>query len=189
MDKSDVLLMFSGGLDSTGVFYRLVMDKRKLHIHHLHLINKENRFDAENNAVKAVCEYMKKLGDFEYSESKHEYPCYNNSFMWDSDLYNFIAGTICLSLPKIKEVAIGRTKTDSSSSIDKRAERGTKIFESFNTGARKVYPLISFTKKAIYEMLPEDLRILTWSCRTPIYSDKGVIKCGKCKACHELKFS
>ena len=41
MDDSEVLLMFSGGLDSTGVFYKLINDKRKLHVHHLNLINKE----------------------------------------------------------------------------------------------------------------------------------------------------
>lgn len=189
MDNSDILLMFSGGLDSTGVFYKLMMDKRKIHVHHLHLMNKENRQAAEDIAVKKICEYMKKIGFFEYTESRHEYPCYNSSFIWDSDIYNFIAGTICLSLPKIKEVAIGRTKTDSGLDINKRAERGTKIFESFNTKAKKTYPLIDYTKKEIYNFLPEDLRVLTWSCRTPIYNGENIKKCGRCKACQELKFS
>lgn len=188
IDISDTLLMFSGGLDSTGVFYKLIKEKRKLHVHHLHLVNKENRQKAENVAVKNICEYMKNLGDFKYSESYHEYPCYNSGFIWDSDLYNFIAGTICLNLSSIREVAIGRTKTDSSRRVDERAKRGTTIFESFNTKAKKVYPLIDFTKKEIYEMLPEDLRLLTWSCRTPIYYGNDDIKmCGKCKACNELK--
>jgi|688.fasta_scaffold19208_2 7-cyano-7-deazaguanine synthase in queuosine biosynthesis len=188
-DDSDILLMFSGGLDSTGVFYKLIKEKRKLHVHHLYLVNKENRQKAEDVAVKSVCEYMKNLGNFYYSESIHEYPCYNDSFMWDSDLYNFIAGTICLSLKTIKEVAIGRTKTDSSRRVDERAKRGTTIFESFGTNAKKVYPLIDLTKKEIYESMPEDLRNLTWSCRTPIYYVNGDIKeCGKCKACKELRF-
>lgn len=187
-DDSDILLMFSGGLDSTGVFYKLIKEKRKLHVHHLYLVNKENRQKAEDVAVTGVCEYMKNLGNFNYTESFHEYPSYNNSFIWDSDLYNFIAGTICLSLKNVKEVAIGRTKTDSSRSIDERAKRGTIIFESFNTNTKKVYPLIDLTKKEIYESMPEDLRNLTWSCRTPIYYSNGDIKkCGKCKACNELR--
>lgn len=189
MDNSNVLLMFSGGLDSTGCFYKLLMEKKILHVHHMHLINRENRHVAENVATKKICEYMKNIGDFQYSESKHEYPCYNNSFIWDSDLYNFIAGTMCLSLPTIKEVALGRTKTDSGVGIDKRAERGTKIFESFKTSAKKIYPLINYTKREVYDMLPEDLRSLTWSCRTPIYDGENIKKCKKCKACYELRFS
>jgi 7-cyano-7-deazaguanine synthase in queuosine biosynthesis len=189
MDNSEVLLMFSGGLDSTGVFYKLLKENKKLHVHHLHLVNKENRHKAENIAVKNVCEYMKKIGNFEYSESYHEYPCYNKNFMWDSDMYNFIAGTICLSLKSVKEVALGMTKSDITRSVTDRAERGTKIFESFGTSAKKVYPLRDMTKKEVFEMLPSDLRSLTWSCRTPIYlPDGNMNRCKRCKACRELIF-
>jgi 7-cyano-7-deazaguanine synthase in queuosine biosynthesis len=187
-NEPEILLMFSGGLDSTGVFYKLMKENRKLHVHHMHLFNKENRQKAEEISVKNICEYMKNIGNFSYSESNHEYPCYNKNFIWDSDLYNFIAGTICLSLPSIKEVALGRTKTDSGRAIDDRAKRGTVIFESFDTNAKKTYPLIEYTKKEIYEMLPQDLRTLTWSCRTPIYEGENIKKCRRCKACYELVF-
>ena len=188
MDNSEVLLMFSGGLDSTGVFYKLLKENKKIHVHHLHMVNRENRHTAENIAVKNVCEYMKKIGDFKYSESYHEYPCYNENFMWDSDMCNFISGTICLSLKSVKEVALGMTKSDITRSVTDRAERGTKIFESFGTSAKKIYPLRDMTKKEIFEMLPVDLRSLTWSCRTPIYLPDGDMhKCKKCKACRELK--
>ena len=37
-------------------------------------------------------------------------------------------------------------------------------------------------------MLPEELRGLTWSCRTPIYDGENILKCRRCKACKELKF-
>jgi 7-cyano-7-deazaguanine synthase in queuosine biosynthesis len=183
------LIMFSGGLDSTGVVWKLINTDKKLHIHHLHLNNKENRAKAEDKAVKEIIKYIKKIRDIEYSESHYEYPSYNGNFIWDSDLYNFIAGTICLSIKEIEEVAIGRTKSDEGSRIDQRAERGTKIFESFGTSAKKVYPLKHMTKKEIFEMLPVDLRSLTWSCRTPIYLPDGDIKrCRRCKACSELIF-
>ena len=37
-------------------------------------------------------------------------------------------------------------------------------------------------------MLPEELRDMTWSCRTPIYTeDNSIHECGKCKTCLELK--
>ena len=94
-----------------------------------------------------------------------------------------------MSIKEIEEVAIGRTKSDEGNRIDQRAERGTKIFESFGTNAKKVFPVKDMTKKEIFEMLPADLRSLTWSCRTPVYSSDGDIhKCKKCKTCLDLMF-
>jgi len=184
--------MFSGGLDSTGVFYKLIQEKVNLHVHHMNLINIENRSMAESISVKNICNYMKKFGDFEYSESTHELPIINKSFMWDSDLYNFIAGSICLASSKINSVAFGLTKTDLLSrgniEIKKRIKRGTNIFNCFVENVNKIYPVIDMTKKDIFEMLPEDLRGLTWSCRTPIYLDSKINKCGRCKACLEWSF-
>lgn len=183
----NTLLMFSGGLDSTGVFYKLIKEKVKLHVHHMNLINKENRCEAERIAVKNICDYMKNIGDFDYSESTHELPTINNNFAYDSDLYNLVAGSICSSDHSIKFVALGLTKSDLSSSVNRRVLRGNKIFESFSSSAKKIYPLVDKTKKEIFDFLPKELVDLTWSCRTPIYQD-GIQKCGKCKACKELTF-
>jgi 7-cyano-7-deazaguanine synthase in queuosine biosynthesis len=183
MKKPNVLLMFSGGLDSTGAFWKLLQEKEKIHVHHLYLVNKENRALAEDKAVKDIIDYMKKIGDFSYSESYHEYPSYNGNFMWDSDMYNFIAGTICLSIKSIKEVAIGRTKSDTG--VDLRAERGTKILNAFDPNIKKIYPVGDMTKKEIYKMLPEDLRNITWSCRRPTY-DQETKACNRCKTCMEM---
>lgn len=35
--KPDILVLFSGGLDSTGVLYKLIHSKENLLVHHLHL--------------------------------------------------------------------------------------------------------------------------------------------------------
>jgi 7-cyano-7-deazaguanine synthase in queuosine biosynthesis len=181
--KPKILIMFSGGLDSTGAFWKLINSKEPLHVHHLHLKNKENRTEAENKAVLDIVEYMKKVRDFTYSDSFHEYPCHNGNFMWDSDLYNFIAGTICLSVKSIELVAIGRTKSDGG--LD-RADRGTKILKTLSPWDEKIYPVGDMTKKEIYEMLPEELTKMTWSCRTPIYGNE-IKTCCKCKTCMKIK--
>jgi len=199
-DNPNVLLMFSGGLDSTGALWSLLQDKaNKLHIHHLHLLNMENRAEAEKCSVKNIIDYVGKNYDFKYSESHHEYPTYsylgvknnmlvrNQSFMFDSDLYNFIAGTICLSLPSIKKVAIGRTKSDDSQGVERRSIRGTKLLELFSPNVEKIYPVGHLTKSEIYDILPEQLRDMTWSCRHPISVDENTFKeCGKCNTCLEL---
>jgi 7-cyano-7-deazaguanine synthase in queuosine biosynthesis len=182
--KPTILLMFSGGLDSTGALWKLIRTKEELLVHHIYLCNKEKRAEAENKSVKDIIAYMKNIRDFTYTESYHEYPSYNNNFMWDSDIYNFVAGTICLCLKSIKEVAIGRTKSDTG--VEQRADRGTKILHAFDPNIKKLYPVGDMTKKEIYEMLPEDLRNLTWSCRTPIYKDNNTYECNKCKTCREV---
>jgi 7-cyano-7-deazaguanine synthase in queuosine biosynthesis len=178
--------MFSGGLDSTGALWKLLQDEsNRIHLHHLRLVNKENRTQAEDIAVQNIIEYINQIRSVNYSQSYHEYPSYNNAFIWDSDLYNFIAGTICMSLKNIKSVAIGRTKSDTG--IEERAIRGTKIFKLLAPNVEKIYPVGEMTKIEIHNMLPKKLRDMTWSCRTPIYMDENTIKeCGKCKACREL---
>jgi 7-cyano-7-deazaguanine synthase in queuosine biosynthesis len=185
--KADVLLMFSGGLDSTGVFWKLLNNNRKIHVHHMNLRNVERRALAESKSVRDIVNYMSKLGKFAYSESTHQYPVFNRNFIWDSDLTSFMAGNICLACPWIKEVALGLTASDNSAAISQRIERANKMFSLFAPNSVKTYPIRDLTKKQIYEMLPKDLRELTWSCRVPSYSEEGVPSaCGKCQTCVEV---
>lgn len=179
--------MFSGGMDSTALFWKLINENKSIHVHHLYLVNKENRATAEDKSVKEINEYMKRFGYFSYSESFHEYPCYEGNFLWDSDMFSFMAGAICLSSKTIEEVAIGMTKSDATPGIPARIERSNKIFEAFGTRAKKIYPLIELTKKQVHDMLPEELRNMTWSCRTPSYEGENSKECGKCKTCREIK--
>lgn len=95
-----------------------------------------------------------------------------------------MAGTICISVKTIKEVAIGRIKSDTG--LD-RSERGTKILNILAPNVKKIYPVEEMTKKEIYDMLPKDLKDLTWSCRTPIYKNGNIEMCKKCKTCLEIK--
>jgi 7-cyano-7-deazaguanine synthase in queuosine biosynthesis len=203
IDDSDTLLMLSGGLDSTGALWQLLQDEEhKVHIHHLYLLNKQNRAEAEQRSVKNILSYLSKFYKFKYSESYHEYPFYSyidtinteteevkvtQNFIPDSDIYNFIAGTICLNLPTIKKVAVGRTKSDSGSDTEERTIRANKLLQLFAPNVQKIYPVGNLTKSEIYNMLPEELRSMTWSCRNPINLDENTSKeCGKCKTCLEL---
>ena len=68
----------------------------------------------------------------------------------------------------------------------KRRERGNKILEAL-CDAQKIYPVMDLTKKQIWEMLPEDLQKLIWSCRRPITSNYSIIPCGKCVTCVSMK--
>jgi 7-cyano-7-deazaguanine synthase in queuosine biosynthesis len=201
IDDSNMLLMFSGGLDSTGALWQLLQNKEnKIHLHHLYLLNKEKRAEAEQKAVRNILSYISKSYKVKYSESYHEYPYYsylnsissdrieiNQNFMFDSDIYNFIAATTCLCLPIIKTVAIGRTKSDSDPNVAERANRGNKLLELFVPHIKKIYPVEHLTKAEIYSMLPEELKRMTWSCRRPVNLENNTFKeCGECKTCREL---
>lgn len=186
MEKPTTLIMFSGGLDSTGVFWKLINGSEPLHVHHLYLVNKENRAKAEDRAVRDIVSYMKSIREFGFSESYHEYPCHNGSFLWDSDIFSFVAGSMCLMMDTIRSVAIGMTASDMRGGISARVERANRIFDAFGSKAKKVYPLIDMTKRQVYEMIPEDLRLLSWSCRTPIYKEEGIERCGRCRTCREV---
>lgn len=178
--------MFSGGVDSTGVFWRLINGSELLHVHHLYLVNKENRAVAEDRAVRDIVAYMRSIREFGFSESYHEYPCHNGSFLWDSDIFSFVAGSMCLMMDTIRHVAIGMTASDMSSGMSERIERANRIFDSFQSKAKKVYPLKDMTKKQVYDMMPEDLRRLSWSCRTPIYKEDDIERCERCRTCREV---
>lgn len=184
---NDVLLMFSGGLDSTGAFWQLIQDNQKIHVHHMNLKNIENRSIAESKSTENIIKYMSKLSSFTYSESTHEYPCYNGSFIWDGDISSFIAGTICTSIKSIKKVAFGRTATDNeNANALSRIERANNIFSAM-CDAVKIYPVQHLTKLQIYEMLPKELRDLSWSCRKPLYKDNKIMPCKNCITCYSMK--
>lgn len=191
--QDSILCMLSGGLDSTYVLYKLLTDKKyennAIKVHHVRIDNLENRVVAEELAVVKIIEWLKKKGYYFtiIPSSGSLSPQVNNSFLLDAHIVSFMGGFICSSDPTIKQVAIGVTATDfQNSRLTDVIRISNSIFDSF-TDVEKIYPLSTMTKKEIYNSLPEELRSLTWSCRTPVYKDRVPIVCGRCKTCVELK--
>jgi 7-cyano-7-deazaguanine synthase in queuosine biosynthesis len=181
--------MLSGGLDSTGAFWQLTMNSQEeIHVHHMNLRNIERRARAESIAIQGILAFMEKAGaKFTYTESTHEYPAFEGGFIWDADITSFMAGNICYTNPSIKHVALGLTKTDTArEEVSGRIKRANQIFSAL-CDATKIYPIEHLDKKSVYNMLPEELRRLTWSCRTPVYQQFSIIPCGKCHTCNEMK--
>jgi 7-cyano-7-deazaguanine synthase in queuosine biosynthesis len=191
MEQQTILAMYSGGLDSLGMIYQLLTSDEykdyRLHIHHVHNKNIENRTLAEAIVVKQALAELNRLGfKFIYSESEIGSPPYNEQFMYDSDSINFFAGYICHANPDIVKVAIGMNVTDSNLALEDRRIRANQILAAF-TPVEKIYPVLNMSKREIYDNLPETLRGMFWSCRIPVYTDDGIESCGKCKACVQLE--
>jgi len=183
--------MYSGGLDSLGATYRLLTDPEykdyKLHIHHVHHHNIENRHRAEAVAVEMALKELERLGySFVYSESQIASRPYKGGYMYDTDSINFFAGYICSVNPDIELIALGMQANDSSQRLTERIDRANAILRAF-TDVKKIFPVLNLTKREIYDSLPESLRNMFWSCRTPVLSKESIQQCGKCKTCLQLK--
>ncbi len=195
--KQKILSMYSGGLDSTGVLYRLLTDDEfadyEVHVHHMHVVNRENRAPAEGEAVFKILRLLSTDGHrpFKTTESLHRYDFMRKGMVWDMDLSAFMAGNICAADPLIKQVAMGRTKTDLEEGGEEflqRMKRAQTVFKGVisldDSDAEYIFPVVDMSKQDIWDMLPSDVREATWSCRTPIYDDKKQASpCDRCMAC------
>lgn len=191
MAQQVILAMYSGGLDSLGMIYRLLTDPEYkdyvLHIHHIHNRNVENRDRAEGIVVPMVLKELERLGySFVYSESEIATQSYGLNFLYDSDTINFFAGYICSANPNIVKVALGMQANDFNHSLEERRKRADAILAAF-TPVSKIYPVLDLTKREIYDSLPDTLKNMFWSCRRPVYTEKNIAPCGKCDTCVKLK--
>ena len=191
MEQQIILAMYSGGLDSLGMIYKLLSEPEYkdyiIHIHHVHQRNVEHRDRAEAIAVDNALKEITRLGyNFIYSESEIGSQPYNRQFMYDTDSINFFAGYICSVNPNIKKVAMGMQANDANQRLDERRIRANAILAAF-TPVEKIYPVLDMTKREIYDSLPESLRNMFWSCRRPMYSEKNIAPCGKCDTCAKLR--
>jgi 7-cyano-7-deazaguanine synthase in queuosine biosynthesis len=191
MEQQTILAMYSGGLDSLGMIYKLLTDSEykdyKLHIHHVHNRNVENRDRAEGIVVPMVLKELKRLGfEFDYSESEINSQPYGLNFLYDSDTMNFFAGYICSANPNIVQVAMGMQANDGNHALEERRKRADKILAAF-TPVGKIYPVLNLTKREIYDSLPDTLKNMFWSCRRPVYTEKNIAPCLKCDTCVKLR--
>lgn len=188
--------MFSGGLDSTACLRKLLTEDEysgyKIHVHHIHIINVENRHAAESIAVSRIVEYFDKndYRDFDYSESTILIPAVNSSILYDSDIYRFTAGYMASSSDgQIKHVAYGRNQTDiDEGNLGTLVNRGEDIFKIFTEGSdvSEIFPVLHMRKRDIINYLSDDLVNLTWYCRRPTYIEGVPQACGKCKTYHHV---
>jgi 7-cyano-7-deazaguanine synthase in queuosine biosynthesis len=193
-----IFCMYSGGLDSLGMLYKLLTDMEyityQIHVHHIHLMNAENRDKAERKAVDNTLAYFRKnpkYRKFGYSETTIKYPTYNKRLVLDVEVIYALGMLYINGIPEVKHLASGVTKTDrdSVSGGVNRFDRYKEVFEVLcKTGATRLFPVEKYTKEEIYQFLPKELSAMAWSCRTPIYRFNGTTTpCGKCSTCKQLQ--
>jgi len=198
--KQTILCMFSGGLDSLGVLYLLLTDNRyqayNIHVHHMVLKNIENRAVAEKTACSNIVEYFRQhqFRDFDYTESLFDYAFMDQFFMFDSTIYGFMGANMMINDPQIVMMASGRSQDDikSDGKDFSRINQGLDVYHAVLPQAIRyqrpyILPVAHLTRQQIWDLLPGNLRLLAWSCRTPVYENDQIHECGQCASCKSMK--
>ena len=199
------LLMLSGGFDSTAGLVKLLTEtKEDVWCHHVVLKNHERRNEAETQAVNSIVKYCRdNYRPFKFSTSEFSY--HDTYFPgWDVLTIGYIATIAATALQNRVleawgdyvdvEVVFGINKDDVDF-IAHRKEKMESVFKSAFLDYETLgipEPTISYivsdmTKRDIVEYIPEDLRKLVWSCRTPQKVDTDFVECGNCVSCKMLK--
>ena len=194
-----ILVLWSGGVDSTGVLYKCLTEHKDLdvHAHHINLINATMRYKAESQACFKMIDWFHQRDlKFEYSESTMDL-----SFLpripWDTETCWSMAGIIARSIYDIKYIEAGRHGEDPHASANPRIVNriDNTIAISTSTEKRGYKPAINLPicqhmpKRDIWVMLPDDLKDLVWYCRLPVYRGELEIPeaCGTCHTCEDVE--
>jgi len=185
-----ILVMLSGGLDSTAMLVKLLQETNEpIHVHHVILRNVEKRWMAENVATGNIVNYCRKnYRDFKYTANVFGFTQFDSFFGWDNDIVRFIAAQICKGNPLITELALGKCKDDVSQTFRVRALQSATIWRAcFLDGIGKppeiIRPVENMTKKQLVEYLSPELFKMTWSCRTPKKERGQLVRCEICDTC------
>ncbi|QYN17604.1 hypothetical protein [Amycolatopsis sp. DSM 110486] len=198
MAEKPALLMLSGGIDSTYVAYKTLAEGRPLHIHHIHLINREGRVEAEKRAVQRVLAWLRRNGltNFTYTENTFDYGSIR-FLVKDYWIYSFIAGVI-LSDPRNKEIGSMLHPRHSDAfnlrpgqSFEQAAQRASSALEGLPSllSRRDIkieYPILELDKAGVIDACPGELLKLAWYCRRPIRMGSTYQTCNECFTCRQV---
>lgn len=189
-NNENVLLMFSGGMDSVSLAWNLLQHtKQNVHIHAIHLDNSEKRCKAEAKAIYESINWLKSnQRPFEFSSSFYgwteQYPGGR-----DMALAMFQAGRVINGIPKhftavyTGDYNTGKEETAEAYGILNATGTG-RLFNPVWATPFDFMTQVSLQRSlGIYHSMAEPLRDMYWSCRKPKETPEGFLTCGICHAC------
>jgi len=205
------VVMFSGGFDSTALLFKMVKEPGDLHVHHIRLINREQRHKAEDKAVSKLINEARKIKDFVFSSNTYECPdsCGVGYTGMDLIKVGFVAGDVVNMIlnairmntqePQDIEALVGTNHSEVNDievfKKDIRYLGAQAAFTShflnypdFNLPIPKfTLPFLSLKREDIISYIPKKLIKHTISCRRPVEVGSEYIPCGLCFACRARK--
>ena len=197
---SCILLMLSGGLDSTYLLHHyLTHSDVAVHVHHVSIRYPEQpRWKFEAEAVQRIVPHcQREYRPFAFTTSSFSLDLAGD-VGWDSDLQLLVASKVVPSIraPWIT-VALGWSAEDlEHPSVVERARRDVTptlwraLWASLNNRT-PVNPVLAMPllegnirKEQMMQALPRELARMTWSCRSSTAStDTPARPCGTCRPC------
>lgn len=203
-EEETILLMFSGGVDSTYLLYHYLRDTgHPVHAHHISVrYPHQKRWQGEDPASEKIVAWCREnVRDFEYSTSGFDLNFPRVGL--DIDLQLLVASKVALNLgPKRVTVALGWCTDDlhhprarARHERDVTATLWRALCQSvvglgpsvvgLDLNEKVAKPILErgLSKADIVADLPKELVALTWSCRAPEFVDDIPRPCRNCHAC------
>ncbi|MEH6528133.1 MAG: hypothetical protein V7723_18860 [Sneathiella sp.] len=188
------IVMLSGGVDSVYVLAKLLKETEDIVlVHHIHIINNDGRFKVEDQRCKKIVEWCRKnYRPFGYSQSAIDH---RGLFRRGYDVIGvaFEAGIIGRSYFSKFSKSVDRWIFGLCKEEDLPEDRVFHIRKaceasSFPYPPPELYRLPIISKADQIKYLPQELRDLCWTCRTPIWRSDGEFEeCGRCPTCLIMK--
>ena len=196
--KDKTVVLWSGGVDSTGALYKILKDyDDDVVAHHIHFKNKERRWEVEKDAVDKMIPWLRKnVRDFEYSESTIEMDL--RFIGWDIMHAMYIGGLVIESekgknIERYKLVLGDNAEDFNSYQWKSPIAQLLAIITSLKHPQKSqdipyLWQIMAkISKQDIWDLLPDFLKENIWGCRTPESDDGKWVECGKCITCKDLK--
>jgi 7-cyano-7-deazaguanine synthase in queuosine biosynthesis len=181
---ASTILQLSGGIDSAYVLWDWLKsnpDKYCL-VHHIVLINRENRHEKEIEAVDKILRWLDSIGLNNYFFIQNTFDYGNmTELIYDVEVCGFLAGVLLRAnrWNNIDNILLTQYDRNTPREMSRRQILRSTVGRDINF----VYKLTSMTKQQVIEAMPEELFELCWYCRTP-HNNR---KCGNCMTCRAVE--
>jgi hypothetical protein len=178
-NRDNVLLLFSGGFDSTATLFYLLQET-DYEVHALHLNFASKLGQIEYNGCKEIVKYCKKhMRPFKYFERSMDQFTTNVGMNITREESAKWCNEKSKSGINYKYLVYGRCKVDLRGNFKARAEAAEKIFYRYlNSKLRdKVkffYPLLQWDKVRIVKYIPPQIIGCVWTCQRPTLTNKRI---------------
>lgn len=186
--KKKVLLLWSGGLDSTYLLCDNLFEGNEVETVYLEIKNNERKVKREKDAIQKITEeiYRLKIGQHFERSLGLEVVLYDTNCLQLNQPLTWLYGLAFHNLTKVDEIQIGYCMNDDAISFIEDIKRVWEAYKPFfyeGEQPKLVFPLIKKKKTSMFTMLPESIRNMIVFCEKP----NGDIDCGECSACKRAK--
>ena len=189
---SVTLVMVSGGVDSVYTLWTLLTETDDtILVHHINLANADGRHSVEALRSRQIADHLSaRVRPFNYSESTIDH----RGLAWfgyDIVAVGFEAGVIAHSYLRnqhrpVDRWTIGTCREEGHWHGRFHHVEACCAANCFPHPPPAFFLLPPIPKQEQIERLPEDLVALTWGCRRPVLTHRGIEACGVCMTCRRL---